>query len=168
MLSAIVLSRIASEPWFTMPPPLLARLSTIVLFSIVSEPQLVTPPPSPKVKQSTILQSLIVRASKRLLLTPPVCADGPPPEMVRPEREAVVEPEMYPARPKIEPTGLLASLTVRTFAPGPWITSGPDGSLRLKELVRLMVCGEEELKTAGSNVIRVPARLVSLLAWLIT
>ena len=79
--------------------------------------------------------------------------------MVRPEMVAVVPLTTWNTRTALLP------LIVTTLAPGPWITSGPTGSLSSSVLVRVIVCGVASLKTVGSNLITLPAGLVLALAW---
>ena len=130
------------------------------------------PPPSPEfapaAELSSIVQPVTARMPKLSMPPPPdepgvaVAAVHCPSSMVRPARLAVT-----PLSTWNTPTALLPLIDTM-LAPGPWITSEPDRSLSFRVLVKLIVCGEDELNTAGSNVITLPSGLVLALAWLMT
>ena len=128
-----------SVPSFSMPPPNPAELFTKVELVIVSVPSLAMPPPAPPLL-TLLLKVQLVTASVPWLLMPPPSWLVLPPQMVRPERLAVVSLET-------ENTWTVSLPVIfRSLAPGPSITSGPAVSDRSNVADRVIDCWRGHLK----------------------
>ena len=158
-----------------MPPPVPAELFVMVQSVTVITNWLWMPPPSPEELPSIVL---LVTVKMPVLIIPPL----PHPLKVvlddavgNGERPVVGDAAAVIGRDQAARDGqpadgggcravdlensndmVAADGQGQAFSPGPWITSGQGCSLSSSVLVRVIVRGEEELKTVGSNLITLP------------
>ena len=175
-----VLPVIVRGPVLSMPPPAPAELPERVQSVTISVPVLSIPPP--RVPDTASPLSSMVELVTVMV---PVLAMPPPRSLSMVQLVTVSVPALYDAdvavrdgqageggrhavvdreHAAIAPTPPLP-LTVTMLAPGPSISSGPDGGFNSSVLDSLIVCGVAALKTVGSNSISLPARFVLALAW---
>ena len=155
---------IVAVPSFSIPPPAKAELPESVLPVTVNVPELSIPPPLASAWEEAVLSERVLpvtvsvpelkmphrRPRSRLPSCPRGCSSrrsachccrcrhltpADPSEMVMFESVTVAVSGTSNTWTELLP------LTVTRFAPGPLITSGPDGSFSSSVLVRVIVCG---------------------------
>ena len=148
-----LLSVIVVVPALKSPPPAPAVSSARVLPTTVSVPPVAMPPPTPPpTVLLEIAELLMVKMLKSSPMMPPPYEFGlDPPEIVTPDSVTTAPPATSSTWTALPP------LIVSRFAPGPLITSGPEGSASSSVLDSVIVCGVP--KTLGSKLMMLPARL---------